>query len=613
MRRLAAMPLRSLAFKLILACEALILIGGGISWYSLIRSGREELMADAVTSAATSSDLVKKSLRFDMLTVNREGLQRAIEDVGAAAEILRIRILSNTGKVGFSNRNAEIGLQIERTSFACRGCHDDPARPAASLSGRGRWVTSRGPEGFGILTFIDPIYNEASCARPGCHLAPARQRVLGIIETDFSLRSVDRSSRQQTRNITIYAVLLIVVSSLTLYAILRRFIFAPMGALVTAMGEVARGNLGHTVPLRSQDEMGRLARTFNDMTQELGATREKMERWTQTLELEVSKKTEELRRSQDRLVRAEKLAALGRLTAEVAHEIRNPLSVIGGFARRLHKVATEGKGQEYADIISAEADRLERILRDVLTFSRDARFHLEEIPVGGLVAELADFHREAYAELGITIETVIEPDLPPALLDRDQVRQALGNLLSNAVDSIPGGGTIRISAESEEVQSVRFLCLRVADTGKGIPAEDLELIFEPFFSTKSVGHGTGLGLSITRKIIEEHGGFIRAQSTQQRGSVFSLCFPLPVAEAAQRVKCWEFMRCGRDKDATVRCPAYPHFGRICWVVAGTFCEGKPQGTFAQKYEDCTRCEFYRQLEAERDCEAPRVGGDGGAG
>jgi hypothetical protein len=174
------------------------------------------------------------------------------------------------------------------------------------------------------------------------------------------------------------------------------------------------------------------------------------------------------------------------------------------------------------------------------------------------------------------------------------VRQALGNLITNAIDSMPGGGTLTVKAGREELYGVTFVVVSVSDTGTGIPEDKLPLIFEPFFSTKETGHGTGLGLSITRKIMEEHGGFIKAESSMGEGSTFSLYFPYQGPEESQKINCWEFMQCGRDKDATIKCPAYPHFGRICWAVAGTFCEGKVQGTFAQKCEDCKKCAFFQK-------------------
>ena len=95
--------------------------------------------------------------------------------------------------------------------------------------------------------------------------------------------------------------------------------------------------------------------------------------------------------------------------------------------------------------------------------------------------------------------------------------------------------------------------------------------------------------------MEEHGGFVKVESVEGEGTSFTLYFPFQSEEESAQVKCWEYMKCGRDKDCSMKCPAYPNFGRICWAVAGTFCEGKIQGTFAQKYEDCKKCEFYQKM------------------
>jgi signal transduction histidine kinase len=336
------------------------------------------------------------------------------------------------------------------------------------------------------------------------------------------------------------------------------------------------------------------------MTQELKTAREKMEDWTESLEREVAKKTDALKKSQDKLVQAEKLAALGRLVADVSHEIRNPLTAIGGFARRLYKGAASEKEKERAEIIVSEVDRLEKILRDVLTFSRDARSHLEKHHLEQVVYDVANMHEHACSEQSVTVEVMIEQNLQPVLIDKDQVRQALTNLITNALDAMPLGGTLKITAGNEDLHDVRYVFLRVSDTGQGIDEDKLPLIFDPFFTTKKIGHGTGLGLSITRKIIEEHGGFIKAESMRGEGSAFSLYFPQQSEEESREIKCWEYMKCGRDKDATAKCPAYPHFGRVCWVVAGTFCEGKVQGTFAQKYEDCRKCDFYQMVSKQRE-------------
>jgi hypothetical protein len=198
------------------------------------------------------------------------------------------------------------------------------------------------------------------------------------------------------------------------------------------------------------------------------------------------------------------------------------------------------------------------------------------------------------------VELSVEKDLPPILMDKDQVRQAFTNLIANALDAMPRGGTLKIAAGTEEVNDVRYGFLRVSDSGIGIDEDNLQVIFEPFFSTKELGRGTGLGLSITRKIIEEHGGFVRVESVRGEGSIFSLYFPQPGEKLAGEQNCWEYMKCGRDTDASTKCPAFPHFGRVCWVVAGTFCEGKVQGTFAQKYENCGKCDFYQTVKKLRE-------------
>ena len=587
----------SLAGKLILAIGVLFILGGATSWYILINAGKKTLMNGALEDAAAYSDLVRKSTRYSMLTFHRDAIQQIVEEVGARKEIEGLKIFDSRGKIFYSFHKGEIGSMVDRKAEACAGCHDRGKEPAQSLIRERRWLIHNRTGGR-VLTFIEPLYNEPLCAA-SCHVHPARQRVLGILQTDFSLSSVDGTIRRQTVNMTMYAFFFMAVMGAALYAILRKLVLRPLSAVDAAMEDVTEGRLGESVSIDSSDEMGRLASTFNMMTRELADARAKMENWTKSLEEGIAKKTEELKKSQDKLIQAEKLASLGRLTADVAHEIRNPLTALGGFARRLHKIAENDREREYADIVSAEADRLEKILKDVLTFSRDARSHFEKRPVEEIVRETVKLYEDLCRDQAVQIDTEIGDDLMPVLMDGDQIRQALGNLLSNALDAMPDGGRLTVTAGREEMNDIPYMFVKVSDTGGGIPTEDLPLIFEPFFSTKTIGHGTGLGLSITRKIMEEHGGFIRAESAGDKGSSFTIYFPYQSDEQSHQIKCWEHMQCGRDQDCSVKCPAYPNFGRVCWAVAGTFCEGKVQGTFAQKYDDCKKCEFYQKMRKER--------------
>ena len=241
--------------------------------------------------------------------------------------------------------------------------------------------------------------------------------------------------------------------------------------------------------------------------------------------IERKRAEQEKQRIQEQLIQTEKLAALGRLTANVAHEIRNPLTSIGGFARRLDgKVPPGSKEKDYTEIIISEVNRLERVLRNVLAFSREARLHLEYHNVNEVAEEALRSYEDVCREQSITVRKSFF-DIPPAMIDRDQVREVLINLLSNAVDSMPNGGGLTLSTAKEIVNETPYLNLRISDTGEGIPEDKLRLIFEPFFTTKVLAHGTGLGLAICKKIMEDHGGFIRVESKAGKGSTFSLFFP----------------------------------------------------------------------------------------
>jgi PAS domain S-box-containing protein len=233
----------------------------------------------------------------------------------------------------------------------------------------------------------------------------------------------------------------------------------------------------------------------------------------------------EKHRLMEQLAEAEKLSALGRITANVADEIRNPLTSVGGFARRLQKKVAEGtKEKEYAEFIVSEVTRMERILRNVISFTRGTSPQKEEFDLREVINEALKLFEERTGEQSIIIERSLG-ETPPIEGDKEQVREAIENLLSNAIDAMPDGGTLSVVTGNEVVKGRPYVTVKVKDTGKGIDKEDLGKIFEPFFTTKVVVKGTGLGLSITRKIVEEHGGFIKTESKVNAGSTFSLYFP----------------------------------------------------------------------------------------
>ncbi len=231
---------------------------------------------------------------------------------------------------------------------------------------------------------------------------------------------------------------------------------------------------------------------------------------------------QEIRRLRRQLQRSERLSALGNLAAGVAHEIRNPLSSIKGFATFL-KGKTEGQDKEAAAMLIDEVDRLNRVVSGLLEFARPDTVTLARVDLHSIVERALRLCSPDLAAQSISLESASDPALPPLMLDEDKLTQALLNLFLNAVQAMENGGVLRVSAALDPAGGK--VLLRVGDTGKGIAPEDLSSIFDPYVTTRAAG--TGLGLALVHRIVEQHGGSIGVESEPGRGSVFTISLPLP--------------------------------------------------------------------------------------
>ncbi len=238
----------------------------------------------------------------------------------------------------------------------------------------------------------------------------------------------------------------------------------------------------------------------------------------------------EKRGKEARLRRAESLAALTNLAAGVAHEIKNPLGSIGIHLQLIQK-KLHGKGRfdakdigQHLDVISEEVDRLNRIVVDFLFAVKPMDTKLEDGDLNKVIQELLDFVRLELDQAGVAIEADLPGDIPTLQIDPRFIKQALLNLIKNAVSAMPEGGVLRVRTmrEGEDV------LIKVSDTGTGIPEEIMGKIFEPYFTTKPFG--TGLGLTIVFKIVKEHFGDISVSSRPAEGSTFVISLPIPQKE-----------------------------------------------------------------------------------
>ncbi|MBI4848163.1 MAG: GAF domain-containing protein [Nitrospirae bacterium] len=232
----------------------------------------------------------------------------------------------------------------------------------------------------------------------------------------------------------------------------------------------------------------------------------------------LSRDITELRTLRERVTHSERMAALGELAARVAHEIRNPLISVGGFARRLEKKLS-GDTQEYAKIIVNEVARLENILKEILGFVKSSRVNKVNVNINELVNGIVDFiSPEIHEKANIIIREISETPIITAV-DPDRIKEALLNIITNASQATDHG-TITIRTRREDKEAI----IEMMDNGCGIRADDLKSIFNPFFTTKP--HGTGLGLAVTHKIIQEHNGKIKVESIWGGGTAFKIYLPV---------------------------------------------------------------------------------------
>ncbi|MCI0589211.1 MAG: ATP-binding protein [Planctomycetes bacterium] len=333
-------------------------------------------------------------------------------------------------------------------------------------------------------------------------------------EMEREARESARHLRAQGGELRRFVLGTTLVGLLALGAVLlvvARRIVLPLRTLHHGAGRIRRGDLAHRVSVSSRDEVGELAREFNDMAGRLEEARADLER-------RVEERTREF-------LRAARLAGLGTLAAGVAHEINNPLASIAscaeGLEERLRRgTASAEEGREYLRLIAKEAYRAREITGRLLDFARPGPAERAPFDPAGVLQEVRLLVEPPLRSRGLSLLVDCDPDLPLVLGDPAECKQVAWNLLQNAIDASPTGGTIRVRCRRRKGE----ILLEVEDEGPGIPPQHLDRIFDPFFTTKAPGEGTGLGLAIVHRIVEGHGGRIEVRNTE-RGALFRVFVP----------------------------------------------------------------------------------------
>ncbi|MBX3702505.1 MAG: HAMP domain-containing protein [Steroidobacteraceae bacterium] len=507
----------------------------------VVRQQREQLEREAASRVTQLSEMITRSTRFAMLLNQPEHVHQIIKAVGSHRSIDRIRIFSKEGRIIDSTYPQEIGLTVDRTAEGCVACHRS-GEPAEQFSGADRVRIFPAPGGARLLGSMEVIRNEPSCSNASCHWHSSEQSVLGVLDIVYSLDEIDRGMRRNAAVIGVLALGLGVVALLAIQVLVRRLVYLPLRDLETGARRLSAGDLDQPIPVRSADEFGELAASFNAMTAALRNSREELREWGRTLEEKVEKRTRELKMAEAEAARGEKLASVGLLAAGIAHELNNPLTGILTFSTLIRKKTPDGSPEaEDLDLVIRETRRCATIIRRLLDFAREKTPEKKYCDLNQLVEETARIVERPARVRDIGIALDLGRDLPPAWVDADLVRQVVMNMLVNAQHAIEDKGSITIRTRLASgvagpvpgAPPVPMIELSIIDTGCGIPEQNLKRIFDPFFTSKEVGKGTGLGLSVSHGIVSAHGGFIQVESRVGEGSTFRVCLPVdpPPGEA----------------------------------------------------------------------------------
>ncbi len=340
---------------------------------------------------------------------------------------------------------------------------------------------------------------------------------LHYVEPQVKLDKLVRDSFLQH---AFFALALIISLSLSVNYLIRKMVTKPLGDMSHAIDLIKMKEHGQDIQISSKDDIGLLVMSFNEMSRVLQVREAEISEYTTKLEEMVHERTKKLEESHTKLLQSQKLASLGILTSGVAHEINNPL---GGMFNCVQMLQEKGEDREfrtkYLSLINNGLRRIENTVRKLLWMSRQRTEKPEIVNISKSLKEVYAFVEYEVKKHNISYNETVSNGLA-VMIDPHDFQQILTNIMQNAVQSMKSGGTLGIKAQRSDSRVI----LEISDTGEGIEDEDIDKIFDPFYTTKSPGEGTGLGLWVTYEIIKHYEGEISVHSKKGEGTAVSIKF-----------------------------------------------------------------------------------------
>jgi signal transduction histidine kinase len=540
----------SLRFQAVAAISALIIITSAILVGFLIRSQKEHITAELEKRGASLVKMLANNSEYGVMIESEYILTDLMKTLAVERDFLFVAIQNPQGKI-----IARISMLKDSVNSNLK--FDDDIKElmkSKNVISSKRKLPEKDIE---LIEFAYPVFKysieggisreELGVVMPSLSDPDIQAEPIGLARLGISLANVQKDISRMVW-MTIFLTCLVVFAAIVVTITLVNVIIKPVENLVDVTERIASGDLSHEVPVKSVDELGRLAISFNKMTDSLRQYRDEVEMYNRTLEQKIAERTSELEAAQKQLIQSEKMAAIGELAAGVAHELNNPMGGILGYSQyALEKLSTKKAGDlsnddidsqcRFLEDIEQQARRCKTIVKNLLKFSRtSAKTEFEFFDLNQSLEETLTFVQHQLDMKNIELSKNLDPNLPTYYGNSSQLQQVFTNLMLNAQQAMPEGGILTIETRFSPPIGEFQGCVEVefTDTGSGIRPEILNKIFEPFYTTKEVGKGTGLGLSISYGIIKEHQGDILVKSKLGEGTTFTLVLPLETTESDKK-------------------------------------------------------------------------------
>lgn len=430
---------KKIGFRLIFVVSFTALIIIGVFAYFNVKSQSNSLLSEVERHANQLGETVISSTRFDMMLNQRDRIQQTINSIGTQPQIRDVRIINKFGEIIYSSDSLNINELVDKKAESCYACHaEDEPLEHISITERTR-IFRVHPDSNRVLGIITPIYTEKSCWQAECHEHDPDQKVLGVLDVSISLAEVDAEISKREWSIVIFAVIAIVGLGLLIAFFVHKWVSNPVKDLLNATQQVSQGNLNYTISKISDDEIGKLAASFNNMTKKLAEARLQ-------------------------LFQSDKMASLGRLAAGVAHEINNPLTGVLTYSSFLLKRTKDNpEFQDDLKVIVRETIRSREIVKSLLDFARQSVPKKNPADINEIIDKAVAVIEKQLSVNKVKVVKNIDKNLPKITIDSNQMEQVFINLFVNASDAIgKNGGTITISTQKISLSPIGTIQVKKA-------------------------------------------------------------------------------------------------------------------------------------------------------